>query len=188
MHLPRPHTAGWLGCLACLALPALASAQNAQLTLPSFESLRQRASESVDLTLGALPLHLAAWFMDDHDPDSAEVKNTLKAVKSLQIRSYKFDSDVAYPHAEIDAVRSQLSRPGWTRLVQVHKRGDEENVDIYVALEDHTIKGIAILACEPHEFTILNVVGSVDLDSVARLRRTFIHADHDQGSLAERAP
>src|SRR5690348_18157454 len=119
MHLSRLHAPGWLAGIACLALPILANAQSPQLTLPSFESLRLRATESVDLTLGALPLHLAAWLMDDHDQDSAEVKKTVKAVKSLQIRSYKFDSDVAYPQAVIDAVRSQLSRPGWTRLVQV---------------------------------------------------------------------
>jgi len=187
MHPPRLH-AFWLAGLACLTLPILASAQGPELTLPSFESLRQRATESVDLSLGALPLHLAAWLMDDHDPDSAEVKKTLKGVKSLQIRSYKFDSDVAYPQAEIDALRSQLARPGWTRLVQVRKHDDKENVDIYVALEDHTIKGIAILACEPREFTILNVVGSVDLDQVARLRKTFSHPDHDDGSAAERSP
>jgi hypothetical protein len=173
---------------ACLILPVLAAAQSPELALPSFASLRQHASESVDLTLGPFPLHLVAWLMDDHDPDGAEVKKTLQAVKSLQIRSFRFDADFAYPQAEIDAVRTQLSRPGWTRLVQVRKRGEKENVDIYLALQDHTIKGITILACEPREFTILNVVGSVDLDQVARLRRSFTHTDHDDGSAAEHTP
>lgn len=189
MHTPRfPAAPAWLAGLACLVLPVLAGAQSPELSLPSFASLKQQASESVDVTLGALPLHLAAWLMDDHDPDAAEVKKTLKGVKSVQIRSFKFDSDVTYPQAEIDAIRSQLSRPGWTRLVQVRKRGDKDNVDIYIALDDHTIKGITILACEPREFTVLNVVGSVDLEQVARLRKTFAHSDHDEEPAAERAP
>lgn len=188
MYTPRSLAPSWLAGVACLGLPILATAQSPQLTLPSLDGLRQQASETVDLTLGALPLHLAAWLMDDHDPDAAEVKKTLKGVKSLQIRSYKFDSDVTYPRAEIDAIRSQLSRPGWTRLVQVRKRDDKDNVDIYVALEDHTIKGITILACEPREFTVVNVVGSVDLDQVARLRKTFGHPDHEDEPAAEPAP
>lgn len=190
MYTPRPLAPIWVAGIACLALPALGCAQSPELTLtlPSLESLRQKASESVDVTLGALPLHFAAWLMDDHDPDAADVKRTLKGVKSLQIRSYKFDSDVTYPRAEIDAIRSQLSRPGWTRLVQVRKRDDRDNVDIYVALEEHTIKGITILACEPREFTVVNVVGSVDLEQVARLRRSFAHPDHEHESTAERTP
>jgi hypothetical protein len=72
--------------------------------------------------------------------------------------------------------------------VQVRKRGEKENVDIYLALEGHTIKGITILACEPRELTILNVVGSVDLEQVARLRRTFAHADHDEEPATEQTP
>jgi hypothetical protein len=188
MYPLRKHAGASVAGAACLILPLLAAAQNPELTLPAFASLRQQASESVDLTLGALPLHLAAWLMDDHDADSAEVKKTLKAVKSLQIRSFKFDSDVTYPQAEIDALRSQLERPGWTRLVQVRKPAENENVDIYVALDAHTIKGITILACEPREFTILNVVGSIDLDSVARLRKTFAHSDRADEPAAEQTP
>jgi hypothetical protein len=188
MHPHRRYACMSVAGAACLLLPGLAAAQSPELMLPSFASLRQQASESVDLTLGPFPLHLVARLMDDHDPDSAQVKKTLQAVKSLQIRSFRFDADFAYPQAEIDAIRAQLSRPGWTRLVQVRKRGEKENVDIYLALEDHTIKGITILACEPREFTILSVVGSVDLDQVARLRRTFAHADHGEEPATEQTP
>lgn len=173
MHPPRQHVPRWLAGAACLTLPVLAATQDAPLTLPSFSSLRRHATESVDLTLGPFPLHLVAWLMDDHDPESAEVRKTLQTVKLLQIRSFRFDSDIVYPQADIDALRSQLSQPGWTRLVQVRKRDSRENVDIYMALENQTIKGIVIIACEPRELTILNVVGSVDLEQVARLRRTF---------------
>jgi len=108
-------------------------------------------------------------------------------VKSLQIRSFKFDSDVTYPQAEIDAIRSQLSRPGWTRLVQVRKRGDRDNVDIYIALDDHTIKGITILACEPREFTVVSIVGSIDLEQIAALQRTFVHPGNGMAQVTPQA-
>jgi hypothetical protein len=44
---------------------------------------------------------------------------------------------------------------------------------VYVALEDQVIKGIAIIACEPRELTVVNIVGTVSLDQLARLRHTF---------------
>jgi Domain of unknown function (DUF4252) len=160
---------------ACLTLPLLATAQGPQpLRLPSFPDLKEHATESVDITLGWMPLHLMGWFMDDSDPDTAEMKQTLKGLKSVQIRSYQFDSDNAYPQADIDRVRAQLSAPGWSPLVQVRKRGDQENVDIYVALEDKKVKGLVIIACEPRELTIVNIVGTIDIEQIASLRKTFL--------------
>jgi hypothetical protein len=154
---------------ACLTVPLLAAAQGPELRLPSFSELKQHATESVDLTLGWMPLHLIGWLMKDaDDPDAARVRETIKGLKSVHIRSYQFGSDYAYPQADVDQVRAQLAAPGWSPLVQVRKRGDaqgkdRENVDIYVALEDKKVKGLVIIACEPREFTIVHIVGTIDL-------------------------
>ena len=156
---------------AALLLPLLACSRSPELKLPSLGDLREHATESVDITLGAFPLHFAASLMDDRDGDSAEVKKALKAVKSVQIRSFRFDTDFACSQTDLGALRSQLSQPGWSRLVEAHKRN--QDVDVYVALEDQVIRGIAIVACQPREFTIINIVGTVDLDQLARLRRAL---------------
>ena len=163
---------------ACLTLPLLATAQGPELRLPSFPDLKEHATESVDITLGWMPLHLIGWLMNDADPDTVQVKETIKGLKSVQIRSYQFDSDNAYPQADIDQVRAQLSAPDWSPLVQVRKRGDEagkgkENVDIYVSLEDKKVKGLVIIACEPREFTIVNIVGAIDLAKLHQLEGKF---------------
>jgi Domain of unknown function (DUF4252) len=157
---------------AGLMLPLLACSQGPELRLPSFPDFKQPATETVNITLGASPLHFAASLMDDHDSDTAGVKKALEGVKSVQIRSYRFASDYACSQADLGPLRSQLSQPGWTRLVETHKR-DKENVEVYVALDDTRVKGVAIIACQPREFTIVNVVGTIDLDQVARLRHTF---------------
>jgi len=164
----------------CLTLPLLATAEPPPLRLPSFPELKEHATESVDLQLGWMPLHLVGWLLNDGDPDSAEVRKTLQGLKSVQIRSFEFGADYAYPQAEIEQLRAQLSAPGWSPLVQVRKRGDpqgrnRENVDIYVALEDQKVKGLVIIACEPREFTVVNIIGSIDLDQIAALRRTLVH-------------
>jgi hypothetical protein len=159
--------------LACLALPLLATAQTAQLKLPPFTDLREKAIKSVDLTIDTAALGLVGWLINDTDKDAAAVKNTIKGLKSVQIRSYKFTTDFAYSRADVAAVRAQLSGPGWSPLVQTHDRDKKEDVDIYVARDNKTITGLAIIAADKREFTIINIVGAVDLNQVAQLRQTF---------------
>jgi len=149
----------------------LAVAQSPQLKLPSFASLQQKATESVDITIGSLALDIMSGLMDDHDEDSAEMKQLIKGLKSVQVRNYQFDSDFAYSKADIDAVRSQLSGPAWTQLAQVHDRKKNEDVDVFVALDDHKVTGFAIVASEPREFTIINIVGALDLEKIANLQK-----------------
>ena len=178
---------------ACLGLPMLAAAQGPQLRLPSFSNLRGTATESVNIDLGWLPLHMTAWLMPDEDPESAEVRTMIKGLKVVQIRTYSFGSDFAYPQADIDQVRAQLSGPGWSPLLQVRKRADtkdgsRENVDIYVAIEDQKVRGLVIIDCEPREFTIVNIVGTVDLEHLASLRRTFVHPEKGLAQLPPQAP
>lgn len=181
-----------LAAAACLTLPLLATARGPELQLPSFPGLREQATESVDLTLGWMPLHLMGWLVKDGDPDSAQVREALKGLKSVQIRSYRFGTDYAYPQADIDRLRAQLSAPEWSPLVQVRKRGDhegqdKEHVDIYLALEDKKVKGLVIIACEPRELTIVNIVGTIDLEQIASLRRTFVPPANGIGQLPPQA-
>ena len=162
-----------LAAATALLLPLVACSQTPQLSLPSFPDLNGHATESVDISLGAFPLHFVASLIDDHDGgDSAEVKRALQGVKSVQIRSYQLDADYSCSQADLASLHSQLSQPGWSRLVQAHKR-DHEDVDVYVALEDQVIKGLAIIACQPREFTIVNIVGSIAPDQLVRLRRAL---------------
>ncbi len=159
-------------CLT-LTLPLLASAQTPELKIPSFDDLQHKAVDSVNITIDSAVLGLAGHFMPDSDPNSAELKKTLAGLKSVQVRSFRFDSDFAYSKSDIDSVRTQLSGPGWSRLVQVRDHNKKEDVDVYLALDQHIIKGIAIITSDPRKFTIVNVVGTVDMDQVAQLQKAF---------------
>jgi uncharacterized protein DUF4252 len=185
MHLRSLAAAGFLaGCLAAglvLPLPATAADRTGQLDLPSFSHLQSKATEVVDITLGTWPLALASKFMEADDAESVEVKKLISGIKSIVVRSYEFDTDFAYSKDDVDAVRAQLAEPVWSHLVQVRKRGKaDQDVDVYVALDADTAKGFAIVASEPRKFTILNIVGSIGLDQIAKLQRHMdLHVDLD---------
>lgn len=167
--------AGLTAATAILCLSAVitspARAADPQLRLPAFEHLQELAVDSVNITFGPWPLSIASWALGHSgDPADRELPEVLREVKSVSIRSFKFAAEHQYDPADIDSVRSQLSSPEWKSLVRVHQKGDKaEDVDIYVSTDHDLVTGLAIIASGPREFTIVNIVGSVDPAKLAKV-------------------
>lgn len=159
--------------LAALAASVALGAAPAQLMLPEFDALAAKASESVNISLDPSLLGLAAGFLDSSNPDDAATKELISGLKGIYVRSYTFDRDFAYPSAEVDQVRRQLSAPGWQRLVHVDSARERTHVDIYAAVDGGVARGLAIIASEPREFTIVNIVGPINLFKLHRLEGKF---------------
>jgi hypothetical protein len=163
-----------LPVMVMLLAPALLWASpNPKLVIPEFSGLAQKASESVTITLDPGMLGMAARFLDGNDPQDAATKEVIKGLRGIYVRSYTFDKDSAYQQADIDAVRSQLAAPGWNRLVQTHSRKTGANVDIYIMIDNKQAVGLAVIASEPRQFTIVNIVGAIDLDKLHKLEGQF---------------
>ena len=167
------HAIAILGGALCLCASAAALAADGQLKLPNFEGLADKASESVSITLDPALLGLAARFLDPADPQDAAAKAAIQGIKGIYVRSYKFDEDFAYPKSDVELVRKQLGAPGWQQLVQVRSRKEQQKVDIYILVEQERANGLAIIASQPREFTIVNIVGSVDMRKLHELEGQF---------------
>lgn len=167
---------GWrwlLAPLAPLAASVTLAGPPAMLDLPDFDALAARATESVNISLDTSLLGLAASFLDSSNPDDAAAKELIAGLKGIYVRNYTFDQDFAYPSGQVDLVRKQLAAPGWQRLVEVQNSRDHTHVNIYVSVEHGVANGLAIIASEPREFTIVNIVGSIDLAKLRRLEGKF---------------
>jgi len=164
-----------LGLAATLALPVVSAGAAPELRIPDFSHLRQKATDSTDITIDGFLMRIAQKFAANHAADEAhdEALSLLNDIKSVRVRNFTFDTDDAYSRADIDSVRKQLQGPGWSALATVHRREPREDVDVYVCLEDGKVKGLAVIASEPREFTIVNIVGSIDLDKIAQLEGQF---------------
>lgn len=154
-----------------IAGPALAQTPSSvqkkgQLRLPEFASLAGKASESVTVTLDSALLGLGCRFLNAEDPEQAGAKKLCSSLAGIYVRSYTFDTDFAYPKADIDGVRRQLSAPGWNRMVETRSRKENTDVDVYVLIDKGKAAGLAIIASEPRQFTIVNIVGSIDLEQL----------------------
>jgi hypothetical protein len=155
-----------MALVAGLAAPA--AAQPARLSI-DLDALAKKASNKVEITLDGLLLDLASRFLSKEDPEDAKVKELLGGVKGIYVHSYEFDRDGQYSDSDVEQVRRQMAAPGWSRLVNVQSYKTRENVAIYIRQEQNRRAGLAILATEPRQFTVVNIVGQVDLSRLSDL-------------------
>lgn len=152
--------------LCLLAVPA--SAQSIKLDFPG---LADRADEIVDVTLDANMIRLASKFLSGADADEREIRALLGGLKGIYVRSYSFTKEGEYDRGLIDRVKSQLGA-NWKPLVTVRSR-HKENVNIMADMRGDKIDGLVIIAAEPREFTIVNIVGDIDIDRLSKLEGEF---------------
>lgn len=151
-----------------LAVAVPAAAQRINLDFPGLED---RAEDVVDITLDASMLRLAAKFLGGNDPDEREIREIITGLQGIYVRSYEFAKEGEYDRAMIDKVKSQLG-PTWKPLVTVRSK-TKENVNIMADMRGDKINGLIIIATEPREFTIVNIVGNIDIDRLSRLEGDF---------------
>lgn len=151
-----------------LALAVPASAQRLNLDFPG---LADRADEVVDVTLDASMLRLAAKFLTGNDPQEREVRDMITGLQGIYVRSYEFSKEGEYDRSLIDRVKSQLG-PSWKPLVTVRSKR-KENVNIMADMRGDRVNGLVIISAEPREFTVVNIVGDIDIDRLSRLEGEF---------------
>jgi hypothetical protein len=170
-------------CLA-VALAATAAAQAqppqqgaARLQLDNEDSLAQKATELIDVNLDENLLRIIPKkiITKTEDGKSIDIGKIVGGLRGVYVRSYGFNNEGEYSEGNLAAVRTQLRSPGWARLVNIVKKkdGDNVHVEVYMMTATGRIDGIAILALEPKRLTLVNIVGSIDLEQLSQLEGQF---------------
>ena len=152
--------------------PALAQTQAAagRLRLDSLERLAPKAAETVNIEIDGFLIKFAGSILSDKDEEERAVKELVEGLRGVYVRSYEFKSAGQFSEEDVAQVREQLRAPGWSRVLDVETRGlDFGDAEVYVATAAGRVEGFALLVIEPRELTVVNIVGSVDLDKLRRL-------------------
>lgn len=149
------------------SLSLLASADDFKLPA-GLDRLAEHATESVDVTLDQSMLQLASKFLSNEDPDQVKAKKIVSKLKGIYVRSFEFDKEGQYSKADIDAIRSQLKPPQWTRIVGV-KSIKGENSEVYVEKNTDQFLGLVVIAAEPKELTIVHIDGPITPEELSDL-------------------
>jgi len=139
-----------------------------------FERLGERAKEVVNVRLSAGMLGLASAFLSDEDAEQAQVKSLVSGLEGIYVRSYEFTEEAQYSDADVEQIRSQLQPPTWDCIVSVRENGPGgESADICLKKNGEQIAGLTILAAEPRELTVVQIVGRISLEDLAKLGGNF---------------
>jgi len=155
-----------------LAGPSFAQTKG-RLNLPEFAALADKASETVTVTMDSNLLGFAARFLSSEDPEQAKAKKLASSLTGIYVQHFTFETDYAYPKADIESVRRQLNAPGWSRIVEARSKKENTNVDVFLLVSGDKVQGLAVIASEPREFTIVNIVGNIDLEQLHDLEGNF---------------
>jgi hypothetical protein len=150
-----------------------ARAQSARVQLDQLDSLASRATDTVDVTLDEHLLQTTANFFSSKDPDDAEVKDLIKGLKGIYVKSFTFDKEGEYSPAEVASITSQLRGGGWKRIVSINSRKEGENVEVYLMMSGDQIGGLVVVSAEPKELTVVNIIGPIDLEKLSKLEGQF---------------
>lgn len=161
------------GVLSVFALTPSAYGQNARLQIDHLNKLEDAATQTVDVTIDSSLLQLAAKFLSSKKINEARAKEIISGLKGIYVKSFKFDKAGEYLEADINAIRSQLKAPGWSRMVNVRSKGVGTSVDVFTMIDEGKVNGLAVIAAEPYQLTVVNIVGPIDLDKLSELEGQF---------------
>ena len=149
------------------------TAQTAKLQLDQLDVLANRASETIDVKLDEHLMQTTAKFFSGKDTDDAEIRDLIKNLKGIYVKSFTFEKENEYSLAELDSVMSQLRGGGWSKIVGIKSKKDGDNVDVYLLTIADQIAGLAVVSAEPKEFTVVNIVGPINLEKLSQLEGSF---------------
>lgn len=161
-----------LAVLLLLAATATALAQNPRIQTSQLDGLAAKASETVDVNIDESLMALTTKFLSSKDDDEKKVKELVSGLKGIYVKSFEFESEGQYTDADLESIRSQLRNPVWSRIINARSKKDG-SIEVYLMHTGPQISGLAVLATELKEITVINIVGPVDLEKLTQLEGEF---------------
>lgn len=156
-----------IGVTALLALPAMAQ-EDALKQYPGYVDFGELDSifgePTVQIAIGESLLGLVGSLSAEEDPETAEL---FKKLNGVRVNVFE-DKDI--PAEGLDFVKdisAQLSERGWESVVTVNS--DDEQVRIFMMINEDRVEGITVMAVEENEAVFVNIIGDInpaELDKV----------------------
>lgn len=159
---------------AVLMMPSLclAQAQDPRIQMSGLDHLAARASQTVDVNVDERLMRLASKLFSDKDAEEKEVKELVAGIKGIYVKRFEFENDGQYTASDVESIRSQLRAPSWTRLMNFTSKKDG-NLEVYLSMNGEQINGLAVLATDDRELTVVNIVGPVNIEKLSKLEGQF---------------
>jgi hypothetical protein len=169
MKSPTRWIVGWI-IVVSLVLPCWGQT-GPQINLKNLQALEDKAEQVVSVNLEGQSLDEGGKLLAIRNGVSKSVKELVKGLKGVYLRRFWFGGKKTYEEADMELIREELRRPGWAPMIGVQMRDKNEAVSIYSYMENDRVAGVAVFSADPKEVTVVNIVGSVDLEALSELGR-----------------
>jgi len=160
-----------LASFIVLSAAASAQAQNPRIQTSQLDALMAKASQTVDVNIDERLIQITIKFLGNDD-DAKKVKDVISGLKGIYVKSFEFEKEGEYSLADLDSIRSQLRNSAWSKIVNIQSKKDG-SVEVYLMSTTTQISGLAVLASDAKEITVVNLIGNVDLDKLSALEGQF---------------
>jgi hypothetical protein len=128
------------------------------------------AESTVEVYIKEPILGLVARLAGEGDPELARV---LSALKLIRVQTYSIGAArTPSIKSEIEEIRKRLQKEHWETVVRAQEKN--EQVHVFLKSAENKVNGLFIVAAEyGDEIAFVNIVGDIDLDSIARLGEKF---------------
>ena len=128
------------------------------------------AESTVEVYIKDPILSLVARLTSDQDP---ELSKLLSSLKLIRVQTYSLDvSDTEDIKARVEEIRKKLEEDEWEIVVRAWE--PDQQVHVYIKSSKNRIDGLVIMAVEyGGEISFVNIVGDIDLNSIAKLGDKF---------------
>jgi hypothetical protein len=160
-----------LASLVVISAAASALAQNPRIQTSQLDGLTAKASQTVDVNIDERLIQLTIKFLGK-DAKEVKLKELVNGLKGIYVKSFEFEKEGEYSDADLESIQLQLRNTAWNKIVNIHSKKDG-SVGVYLMSNATQISGLAVLASDAKEITVVNIIGNVDLDKLSQLEGQF---------------
>jgi hypothetical protein len=120
-------------------------------------ALGQNASSRTEFTLDHSTLALVSKL----DKSNEALRRVIAEVNGISVHSFRFPGAFSYDPAIIGSITRQYQAAGWQHLVDQHKSDGGLTTDLWVRLDQASIRDIAVLLVGAKELNFISVSGSI---------------------------
>ena len=169
-----------LACVAALAGAAPAAAGDARVQIDVSELSALGPSSAVNISVDKDTIGWAAKAIAEHGGDEAELRELMTELDGIYVTAFEYEEDDAPTPERLAAatkgVIEKLDGPGWSTVVSVAERGDKGQELVRISLyndEPGKAGGLTVFVLEPDEVVLVNIVGPVKLEQLARIGKAL---------------
>jgi hypothetical protein len=121
------------------------------------EAIGRLANSRTEFTLDRTILKFATM-LDKNNPD---LRRVIAGVNGVSVHSFRFVEGFAPDPAVMASIGQQYQQAGWMHLVKKRKNDTGETTDLWVRLDQTTIRDVAVLMVRARQVDFVSASGSV---------------------------